>query len=375
MKAKLVLENGLVFEGDGFGATGESIGEIVFNTSLSGYFELLTDSSYCGQTVIMTYPVIGNYGISFEDFEAENTFPFSKGCLNGLVVKEYFDAYSNWRANESLSEYLKKQNVVGIQGIDTRMLTRIIRDKGSMKSIVSTLDMDDNNLKKKISNFNETNLVEKVTTKNQYSWSQNKIGSLKSFDEFIDKNLYNVVVYDFGVKRSILGKLFDYQCNLIIVPAKTSSEDILALKPDGIFLSNGPGDPSSLTYAIENIKKIIGKKPIFGISLGHQLLSLALGVKTYKLKFGHRGGNQPVKNLITNKIEITTQNHGFATDFKSLTNDVEVTHINLNDKTVEGIKHKSLPVFSVQYYPETYPGPRVSDYLFDDFIELMKKNK
>jgi carbamoyl-phosphate synthase small subunit len=365
LKAKLVLENGLVFEGEGFGATGESIGEMVFNTSVSGYLEVLTDSSYCGQIATMTYPLIGNYGISFEDYEAEKSY------LNGLAVKEYCDAYSNWKANESLSEHLKKQNVVGIQGIDTRMLTRVIRDKGSMKSIISTLDMDDDSLKAKALNFNETDLVQNITTKNQYSWSENGKGSLRSFNEFKD-NLYNVVVYDFGIKRSILKKLFDYRCNLIVVSANTSGEDVLALKPDGIFLSNGPGDPSSVTSRIENIKKIIGQKPIVGICLGHQLLSLALGGKVYKLKFGHRGGNQPVKNLVRNSIEITTQNHGFVVDFNSFKNDIELTHINLNDQTVEGIKHKSLPIFSVQYYPETYPGSRSSDYLFDDFIELMK---
>ena len=369
MKAKLVLENGLVFEGEGFGATGESIGEIVFNTSVSGYLEVLTDSSYCGQIVTMTYPLIGNYGISFEDYESEKSY------LNGLVVKEYCDAYSNWRANESLSDYLKKQNVIGIQGIDTRMLTRVIRDKGSMKSVISTLDMNDSSLMKKILSFSEKDLVLNVTTKNQYSWSEDGKGSLTSFDEFSNKNLYNVVVYDFGVKKSILKKLFDYKCNLIVVPATASAESILALKPDGIFLSNGPGDPFSVTSRIENIKKIIGRKPIVGICLGHQLLSLALGGKTYKLKFGHRGGNQPVKNLIRNSIEITTQNHGFVTYFNSFKNDIELTHINLNDQTVEGIRHKSLPIFSVQYYPETSSGSRSNDYLFDDFTELMKQHK
>jgi carbamoyl-phosphate synthase small subunit len=236
------------------------------------------------------------------------------------------------------------------------------------------LDTDDDSLKKKILNFNETDLVQKVTVKNQYSRSKNGKSFLKSFDEFTDGNLYNVVVYDFGVKKSILEKLFNYNCNLIVVPANTSSEDVLALKPDGIFLSNGPGDPATATHIIDNIKKLINKKPIFGICLGHQILSLALGGKTYKLKFGHRGGNQPVKNLMRNSIEITTQNHGFAVDFNSFKKDIELTHINLNDQTAEGIKHKSLPIFSVQYYPETFPEPRSSDYLFDDFIELMKQH-
>ena len=369
MKAKLVLENGLVFEGEGFGISGESAGEIVFNTSVSGYFEVLTDSSYCGQIVTMTYPIIGNYGISFEDYESEKPY------LHGLVVKEYFNDYSNWRANETLSDYLKKHNVIGIQGIDTRMLTRIIRDKGSMKSIISTLDMDDDSLKKKILNFNEADMTSNITTKNQYSWSKNGVGSLKNFTEFTNENLYNVVVYDFGIKKSLLNKLLDYKCNLIVIPANTDGADVLALKPDGVFLSNGPCHKPSVTHQVENIKNIIGKKPIFGMCLGHQLLSLALGGEIYKLKFGHRGGNQPVKNLIKNSIEITTQNHGFAVDFKSLRKDIELTHINLNDQTVEGIRHKSLPVFSVQYYPETYPGMRDSDYLFDDFIEFMKKYK
>lgn len=374
MKAKLVLENGLIFDGLSFGAEGETFGEVVFNTSLTGYQEILTDPSYCGQIVTMTYPLIGNYGVNLEDFESERPF------VRGFIVKEYFDAYSNWRANESLADYLKRNNIVGIQGIDTRMLTRVIRDEGAMRGIISTIDLDNNSLKEKVLNspkMKGLDLAKEVTTKKFYKWTEksNSPLSLKSNFSVDDFERYHVVVYDYGIKRNILRRLAYYGCNLTVVSANTSWKDVLDLNPDGVFLSNGPGDPEPVTYAIENIKNLIGKKPIFGICLGHQLLGLALGGKTYKLKFGHRGGNHPVKNLITNTIEITSQNHGFAVDLDSFNSDMELTHVNLNDNTVEGFRHKSIPLFSVQYHPEASPGPHDSDYLFHDFIEMMKNTK
>ncbi|HEY9187241.1 MAG TPA: glutamine-hydrolyzing carbamoyl-phosphate synthase small subunit [Ignavibacteria bacterium] len=374
MKAKLVLENGLIFDGISFGAEGETFGEVVFNTSLTGYQEILTDPSYCGQIVTMTYPLIGNYGVNLEDFESERPF------VRGFIVKEYFDAYSNWRANESLADYLKRNNIVGIQGIDTRMLTRVIRDEGAMRGIISTIDLDNNSLKEKVLNspkMKGLDLAKEVTTRKFYKWTEksNSPLSLKSNFPVDDSEKYHVVVYDYGIKRNILRRLAYYGCNLTVVSANTSWKEVLELNPDGVFLSNGPGDPEPVTYAIENIKNLIGKKPIFGICLGHQLLGLALGGKTYKLKFGHRGGNHPVKNLITNTIEITSQNHGFAVDLESFNSDMELTHVNLNDNTVEGFRHKSIPLFSVQYHPEASPGPHDSDYLFHDFIEMMKNSK
>lgn len=372
MKAKLVLENGLIFDGISFGAEGETYGEVVFNTSLTGYQEILTDPSYCGQIVTMTYPMIGNYGVNLEDFESERPF------VRGFIVKEYFDNYSNWRANESLAEYLKRNNIIGIQGIDTRMLTRVIRDEGAMRGVISTVDIDEDSLRKKVlasPKMKGLDLANEVTTKSLYNWNEksNSPLSLKSNFSIDESERYNVVVYDYGIKRNILRRLAYYGCNLTVVSAKTNWKDVLELNPDGIFLSNGPGDPEPVTYAIENIKQLIGKKPIFGICLGHQLLGLALGGKTYKLKFGHRGGNHPVKNLLTNTIEITSQNHGFAVDLDSFSSDMELTHINLNDNTVEGFRHKSIPLFSVQYHPEASPGPHDSDYLFHDFIEMMRQ--
>jgi carbamoyl-phosphate synthase small subunit len=374
LKAKLVLENGLIFEGENFGASGETLGEVVFNTSLTGYQEILTDPSYCGQIVTMTYPMIGNYGVNLEDYESEKPF------VRGFIVKEYFDAYSNWRANESLADYLKKYNIVGIQGIDTRMLTRVIRDEGAMRGIISSIDLDNESLKKKVlasPKMVGLDLAKEVTTLTGYNWNEksNSSLSLKSNTQLAESDTYHVVVYDYGIKRNILRRLAYYGCRLTVVSANTSWKDVLELKPDGIFLSNGPGDPGPVTYAIENIKNLIGKKPIFGICLGHQLMGLALGGKTFKLKFGHRGGNHPVKNLLTDTIEITSQNHGFAVDFKSFKSDMELTHLNLNDQTVEGFRHKSLPIFSVQYHPEASPGPHDSDYLFRDFIEMMKNEK
>jgi carbamoyl-phosphate synthase small subunit len=375
MIAKLALENGTVFTGEHFGVEGETAGEVCFNTSITGYQEILTDPSYAGQIVTMTYPLIGNYGVNTDDVESV------KPQVSGFVVKEYFDFYSNWRANSSLGDWLKKNNILAIQGIDTRMLTKIIRNEGAMRGVISTVDLDDASLiaKAKASpDMNGLDLAKKVTTQKEYRWSDiDKTDyALKTKNGEINDASLKVVVYDYGVKQNILRRLAAYGCDLTVVPASTPAEEILAMNPDGIFLSNGPGDPDAVKYAIMNIKKLIGKKPIFGICLGHQLLGLALGGKTYKLKFGHRGGNHPVKNLKTNIIEITSQNHGFAVDWASMDHaQIELTHINLNDQTVEGFEHKHHPVFCVQYHPEASPGPHDSDYLFSKFVSLMKTHK
>lgn len=368
----LVLETGKVFKGISFGAEGEAFGEVVFNTSLTGYQEILTDPSYNGQIVVMTYPEIGNYGINSEDLESRKPF------IHGFAVKEYWPYPSNWRADDSLENFLKKHGIIGIQGIDTRELTRILRTEGSLKGVISTEDSDIISLRKKVKNSEGIvgiDLVTEVSCPAPYSWDKGGV-----INQNIDKKKeqpekkYRVVAYDYGIKSNILRMLDDLGCELTVVPSKTSAEDILALSPDGIFLSNGPGDPEAVEYAAKNIRELIGKKPIFGICLGHQIISLALGGKTFKLKFGHRGANQPVKNMKTGKVEITSQNHGFAVDPDSLSEDVEISHINLNDQTVEGIRHKKHPLFCVQYHPEASPGPHDSSYLFDDFIEMMEKS-
>ncbi len=375
MIAKLALENGTIFTGEHFGAEGETFGEVCFNTSLTGYQEILTDPSYAGQIVTMTYPLIGNYGVNPDDVESV------KPQVSGFIVKEYFDFHSNWRANSSLGDWLKKNNILAIQGLDTRMLTKILRSQGAMRGVISTIDLDDASLiaKAKASpEMNGLDLAKKVTTTKQYRWSDVDTTSfaLTTKNGETRNAKYKVVVLDYGVKQNILRRLATYGCDLTVVPASCSAEDVLAMNPDGIFLSNGPGDPDAVKYAILNIKKLIGKKPIFGICLGHQLLALAVGGKTYKLKFGHRGGNHPVKNLKTNVIEITSQNHGFAVDWNSMDqSQVELTHINLNDQTVEGFEHKNHPVFCVQYHPEASPGPHDSDYLFSKFIQMMEKQK
>jgi carbamoyl-phosphate synthase small subunit len=371
--AKLALENGTVFTGESFGVSAEVTGEVVFNTSMTGYQEILTDPSYAGQIVTMTYPLIGNYGVNLEDLES------IKPQVSGFIVKEYFDFYSNFRATSSLGDWLKKHNVVALQGIDTRMLTKMIRTVGALRGVISTVDLDDANLitkAQKSPGMSGLDLAKVVTTVNTYEWDAidttpfalKAIGRTKN-----DGHPWFVVVYDYGVKQNILRRLALYGCRLLVVPASFPAEKVLELNPDGIFLSNGPGDPSAVHYGIANIRKLVGKKPIFGICLGHQLLALALGGKTFKLKFGHRGANHPVKNLLTNEIEITSQNHGFAVDQDSLnTSLIEITHVNLNDDTNEGLRHKELPVFSVQYHPEASPGPHDSDYLFDQFISLME---
>jgi len=372
--AKLALENGTVFTGESFGASSEVAGEVVFNTSMTGYQEILTDPSYAGQIVTMTYPLIGNYGINSEDLES------IKPQVAGFVVKEYSDFYSNFRATGSLGEWLASHHIIAIQGIDTRMLTRMIRTVGAMRGIISTADLDDSSLiekAKRSPSMNGLDLAKTVTTDKVYTWNDvdrtpfalKTTGKLRT-----DGRQWRVVVYDYGVKQNILRRLTAYGCQLTVVPAAFPAEKALEMEPDGIFLSNGPGDPSAVRYGIQNIKKLVGKKPIFGICLGHQLLALALGGKTFKLKFGHRGSNHPVKNLLTQGIEITSQNHGFAVDPLSLdTNSVEITHVNLNDATNEGLRHRELPVFSVQYHPEASPGPHDSDYLFDQFVTMMER--
>ncbi len=371
MEAKLILENGTIFTGESFGAGNETTGEVVFNTSITGYQEILTDPSYSGQIVTMTYPLIGNYGVNIDDLESV------KPQVAGFIVKEYSAFPSNFRSTESLGDWLAKHNITGIQGIDTRMLTKMIRSVGAMRGIISTKDLDDKSLLAKVKkspHMAGLDLASRVTTDKLYTW--NKIDTTPFALSVINSRAkkWNVVVYDYGIKQNILRRLTSYGCNLTVLPAQTPADELLKMNPDGIFLSNGPGDPAAVAYAIENIKKLIGKKPIFGICLGHQLLALALGGKTFKLKFGHRGGNHPVKNLKTGSVEITSQNHGFAVDPNSLdAKSIEITHTNLNDHTNEGFRHRSLPLFSVQYHPEASPGPHDSDYLFAQFMEMMEK--
>ena len=366
MKAVLVLEDGTVFEGEGFGAQGEASGEVVFNTSITGYQEIITDPSYKGQIVMMTYPLIGNYGVNDEDVES------AKPWLEGFVVKELSSIRSNWRSTMSLDEYLKKHKVVGIQGLDTRALTRLLRSKGAMKGVISTKDSDIKSLWEKVKKAPSlvgVDLVKEVTCKEPYEWSE-KLGVIDS------KLKYKVVVLDCGVKFNILRNLVSAGCKVRVVPATTTAEEILRLKPDGLLLSNGPGDPEAVTYVIETARKLLGQLPIFGICLGHQMLGLALGGKTYKLKFGHHGGNHPVKDLKTGKISITSQNHGFNVDMQSIPDKKTVmTHINLYDNTVEGLEHKKLKLFSVQYHPEAGPGPHDAGYLFERFVKLMENKK
>lgn len=374
--AKLALENGVVFAGESFGAEGEITGEVVFNTSMTGYEEILTDPSYCGQIVTMTYPLIGNYGVNSEDLES------SGPQATAFVVKEYFDYYHNWRAKESLGSWLRRHNIMAIQGIDTRMLTRIIRTVGAMRGIISTVDLDDQSLVEKACKAPQMaglDLTRHVTCRQLYEWDDVD-RTAYALAAGVPPHLKNggrfhVVVYDYGVKRNILRRLARYGCRLTVVPSDFPAEDVLLMNPNGIFLSNGPGDPDAVKYAIANIKKLIGEKPIFGICLGHQLLALALGGKTFKLRFGHRGANHPVKNLINGEIEITSQNHGFAVDPDTLDPfSIEITHINLNDGTNEGFRHRELPIFCVQYHPEASPGPHDSDYLFPHFVQLLSEH-
>ncbi|WAC08577.1 MAG: glutamine-hydrolyzing carbamoyl-phosphate synthase small subunit [Thermodesulfobacteriota bacterium] len=371
-KAILCLENGRTFLGESFGAQGETTGEVVFNTSLSGYQEVLTDPSYKGQIVTMTYPLIGNYGINEEDSESE------KPQVEGFVVRELSSLPSNWRSQKTLDEYFKEYSIVGIQGIDTRALTKHIRDAGAQLGIISTVDLDPQSLREKLEKAPQyvgRDLVKEVTCNHSYEWKEGT-WSFPGGDKKPSRpkeERFNVIVYDYGVKRNILRHLVDEGCDVTVVPASFPAEDVLGLRPQGVCLSNGPGDPAALPYVVDNIKKLIGKLPIMGICMGHQILGLALGGKTYKLKFGHRGGNQPVKDLVTGNVAITAQNHGFCVDLETLdTREVFLTHINLNDQTLEGFQHKQLPLFSVQYHPEAAPGPHDASYLFKQFCELMK---
>lgn len=371
-KAILALADGTIFEGTSFGRDGETVGEIVFNTSMTGYQEVLTDPSYKGQIVAMTYSQQGNYGVNDED--VESVHPWAEG----LIVKEACLYPSNWRSTESLSSYLLRHGVTGISGIDTRALTRIIRDKGAMMGVISTIDHDPKSLAMKAAKARGlvgVDLVKEVTCKRPYSWTEElwrMDGGYAARGE--DKKRFRVIAFDFGMKRNILRNLSSAGCDVKVVPGHTGYDEVLKQDPDGIFLSNGPGDPDAVPYAKETVRNLIGKKPIFGICLGHQILSLALGGKTYKLKFGHRGANQPVKDLKTGKVEITAQNHGFSVDMDSLKGIADISHVNLNDNTVEGLNHKTLPIFSVQYHPEASPGPHDSQYLFGRFIEMMNEN-
>ncbi len=356
MKKKLILESGEVFLGKGFGVNEDTSGEVVFNTGMTGYQELLSDPSYCGQIVCMTYPLIGNYGINRDDFES------IEPAIKGLIVKELCDFPSNWRTQITLEELFQKKNLSGISGVDTRRLTRVLRDKGVVKGIIVNADADEESV---IAQLKDTtfpsNQVETVSTKTAYISP--------------DKGL-NVVLVDFGAKLGIARELSSRNCNVTVVSHNITAEEILQLNPDGVMLSNGPGDPEDNTEAIEMIKGILGKVPIFGICLGHQLTALACGAKTFKLKFGHRGGNHPVLDLERNTVAITSQNHGYAVDQASLEGtDLVETHIALNDRTNEGLKHKIHPCFTVQYHPEASPGPEDANYLFDDFIALMGNHK
>jgi carbamoyl-phosphate synthase small subunit len=369
--AKLALEDATVFTGSNFGASGTTEGEVVFNTAMAGYQEILTDPSYKGQIVTMTYPLIGNYGINRQDAESRQPH------VAGFIIKELSPVHSNYRADMSLEQYLIQHNIIAIQGIDTRALVRKLRISGSMRGVLSTEILDDQQLVDRAQNAAQmlgADWVKAVKPDHAYNWDQDQ-GTWRLGNVERGEGLH-VIALDAGAKHNQFRHLIERGVKLTVLPIDTTPEEILRLRPDGLFVSNGPGDPAVLDYAVKPLKAVLEKLPIFGICLGHQLLSLALGAQTYKLKFGHRGGNQPVLNLDTGRVEITSQNHGFAVEQKSLeSHSGVVTHINLNDNTVEGFRHKTLPVFAVQYHPEASPGPHDAAYLFDAFIEMMKTKK
>jgi carbamoyl-phosphate synthase small subunit len=377
MKALLALEDGRYFDCRSFTGQGEATGEVVFNTSMTGYQEVLTDPSYRGQMVTMTYPLVGNYGINPEDIESNRI------QVAAFLIKEYQPRPSNFRATATLADYLKSQGILGIEQLDTRALTRHIRNSGAMRAMVSTADLDPASLVERanrIPTMAGQDLTPSVTTDTAYYWSNGRPEFLQKKTP-LDRSVWrqrnrkrSVLVFDFGIKYNILRCLESEGFEVVVVPADTGAETVNIMSPDGIFLSNGPGDPEPVTDAIATIRQLLGFRPMFGICLGHQLLGLALGAKTFKLKFGHRGANQPVKNLLTGRIEITSQNHGFAVDLDSIRgHDVEITHVNLNDNTLEGFRHLTYPVFAVQYHPEASPGPHDARYLFDRFKDLMDK--
>ena len=387
MKAILALEDGRHFEGEAFGFSGTRTGESCFNTSMTGYQEVLTDPSYRGQIVAMTYPLIGNYGINPLDEESEGPH------VRGFVIEELCRTPSNWRSVESLDDYLKRHSIPGIQGIDTRALTKHLRTSGAMRAVITSdaaTVAEAVDLARQSPPMEGSDFVKEVSTPAVYHWdadsmasrlwdipspSQNREGGREGAFHPLPPVKYRVVAYDFGIKRNILRNLRQAGFDVHVVPSTTKAEDVLALKPDGVFLSNGPGDPAALDYIHAEIRKLVGKQPIFAICLGHQILGHAFGGKTFKLKFGHRGGNQPVKDLRSGAVAITSQNHGFAVDADSLPSNVEVTHINLNDGTVEGLRHKDHAVFSVQYHPEAAPGPHDASYFFSEFANLIEASR
>ncbi len=380
--AILALADGTVFHGSAFGADGEVGGEVVFNTAMTGYQEILTDPSYHEQLVAMTYPEIGNVGVNREDVESRQPY------VAGFIVREYWDPPSSWRAEQSLGDYMAAHGIVGIADVDTRALVRHLRTHGAQEGVISTVDLDPARAVAKAKarpGLVGRDLVRDVTCSEAYDWTDatwqlgghpaETAGSETAASDAPDAEKPFVVAYDFGIKHNILRNLVASGCKVRVVPATTTAADVLAQRPDGVFLSNGPGDPDAVPYARENVAQLVGKVPIFGICLGHQILGLALGGRTYKLKFGHHGANHPVLDVTTNKVEITSQNHGFAVDVDSLRGLADLTHVNLNDKTVEGLTHKTEPLFSVQYHPEASPGPHDARYLFRRFVDLIRRTK